>query len=159
LRGRYPDMHLLVAGPFEHKDPVPADVRNELAADPRVHLVVGWVEDPRPYYAALDVLALPCHREGLGYVLLEAAAMELPVVATKVPGCIDAFEDGVTGVLVPPFDARALVGAVAAYMDNRALRLEHGRAGRERVVRDFGQQEAWEALLAEYRELLAGTSG
>jgi glycosyltransferase involved in cell wall biosynthesis len=155
LRGRYPDMHLLVVGPFEPKDPLPAAIREELAADPQVHLIAGWVEDPRPYYAALDVLALPCHREGLGYVLLEAAAMELPVVATQVPGCVDAVLDGVTGTLVPPYDARALAAAVAAYMDDPSLRLKHGRAGRERVVREFGQQEAWDALLAEYRALLA----
>jgi glycosyltransferase involved in cell wall biosynthesis len=71
LRKRYTDMRLLVVGPFEPKDPMPRTIREELAADSRVHLVDGWVDDPRPYYAALDVLALPCHREGLGYVLLE----------------------------------------------------------------------------------------
>jgi glycosyltransferase involved in cell wall biosynthesis len=159
LRERYPDMHLLIVGPFESKDPIPAEIKEELAHDPRVHLVAGWVEDTRPYYAALDVLALPSHREGFPYALLEAASMQLPVVATTVPGCVDAVVDGVTGALVRPFDARALADAVAVYMDDPGLRQEHGRAGRERVAREFGQQAVWEALLAEYRELLDARPG
>jgi glycosyltransferase involved in cell wall biosynthesis len=154
LRARYPALHLVVAGPFEAKDAVPAPVRDRLARDPRAHLVDGWVDDTVPYYAALDVLALPSHREGFPYALLEAAAMALPAVATTAPGCVDAVVDGVTGTLVPPFDPRALADALAAYLDDPALRRAHGRAARERVVREFGQRAVWEALLAEYRALL-----
>jgi glycosyltransferase involved in cell wall biosynthesis len=153
LRAKYPDLHLLIVGPTQPEDPIPSEIDQALAHDPRVHQV-GWVDDTPPCYAALDVLALPSYREGFPYALLEAAAMGLPVVATTVPGCVDAVVDGVTGTLVPPFDARALAGAVAAYLDDPSLRREHGDAGRERVVREFGQPEVWEALLAEYRELL-----
>jgi glycosyltransferase involved in cell wall biosynthesis len=158
LRERYSDMHLLVLGPLQPEDPIPAEVQDGLAGDPRVHLV-GWMDDTPPYYAAMDLLALPSYREGFPYALLEAASMQLPVVATTVPGCVDAVVDGVTGALVRPFDARALAGAVAAYMDDPGLRQEHGRAGRERVDREFGQQAVWEALLAEYRELLDARPG
>lgn len=81
--------------------------------------------------------------------------MGLPVVATTVPGCVDAVVDGRTGSLVPPRDAAALGRAIAAYLDDPGLRRAHGQAARERVVREFGQREVWEALLAEYRALLA----
>jgi glycosyltransferase involved in cell wall biosynthesis len=158
LRTRYTDTHLLVLGRIRSDDPIPADVEKILRNDPRVHLV-DWADDTPPYYAAMDVLALPSYREGLGYVLLEGAAMELPVVATAVPGCVDAVVDGVTGTLVPPYDSRSLARAVAAYLDDPSLRQKHGRAGRERVVREFGQRQAREALLEEYRQLLAGRFG
>ncbi len=154
LRPTYTDMRLLIVGPFESKDPMPAEIREELSLDPRAHLVATWVDDTRPYYAAMDVLALPSHREGFPYAILEASAMELPVVATRVPGCVDAVVDGVTGTLVPAFDALALADAIAGYMEDPQLRRDHGLAGRERVVREFGQQEVWDALLAEYRGLL-----
>jgi glycosyltransferase involved in cell wall biosynthesis len=158
LRERYPDMHLMVVGPFQSHDPIPAEVEEGLAGDPRVHLV-GWVEDTPAYYAAMDVLTLPSYCEGFPYAILEAAAMGLPLIATRVPGCVDAVVDGVTGMLVPARDACALAAAVAAYMEDAALRHRHGRAGRERVVSEFGQQEVWEALLGEYWELLATRLG
>ena len=49
----------------------------------------------------MDVVVLPTYREGFPVVPMEAAAMELPVVATEVPGCVDAVQDSVTGTLVP----------------------------------------------------------
>ena len=121
LRPTYTDMRLLIVGPFESKDPMPAEIREELSLDPRAHLVATWVDDTRPYYAAMDVLALPSHREGFPYAILEASAMELPVVATRVPGCVDAVVDGVTGTLVPAFDALALADAIAGYMEDPQL--------------------------------------
>ncbi len=139
LRRRYPDMHLLVVGPFESEDPVPKAVKEELVNDPRTHLV-GWVDDTRGYYATMNVLALPSYREGFPYVLLEAAAMAIPAVATQVPGCIDAVVDGVTGRLVPPYDARALTEAVAAYMDDPSLCRKHGSA-----AQSTGHTRLWPA--------------
>ncbi len=126
LRQRYPDSHLIVVGPFESKDAVPAGVRQELANDPRVHLISGWVDDTTPYYAAIDVLSLPSHREGFPSALLEAAAMELPVVTTAIPGCVNAVVNGVTGTVVPPFDTVALADAVATYFTDATRRREHG---------------------------------
>jgi glycosyltransferase involved in cell wall biosynthesis len=97
---------------------------------------------------------LPTYREGFPNVLLEAAAMERPVVATRVPGCVDAVEEGATGTLVPARDAGALAGAIGAYLADPALAAAHGRAGRARVLRDFRREAIWEALAAEYRALL-----
>jgi lipopolysaccharide/colanic/teichoic acid biosynthesis glycosyltransferase len=103
----------------------------------------------------MDIVALPTYREGFPNVPLEAAGMELPVVATNVPGCIDAVADGRTGLLVPPRDAPALASAIRKYLNDSNLRLAHGKAGRERVLRYFRQEAIWEALFSEYDELLS----
>jgi glycosyltransferase involved in cell wall biosynthesis len=147
------DLHLLIVGPFEAVDPVPSDIEGLLRADPRIHLT-GTVDDTPPLFAAMDLLVLPSYREGLGVVLLEAAAMELPVVATRIPGCVDAVADGVTGTLVPPRDAPALTDAIRRYLDDPERRRAHGQAGRDRVLRRFGQQAIWEALYDVYARLL-----
>src|SRR5438105_31098 len=81
--------------------------------------------------------------------------MALPVVATRVPGCIDSVEEGVTGVLVEGRNAPSLAEAIRSYLVNPALRVRHGRAGRERVLRDFRPEPIREQSLDEYRNLLS----
>ncbi|MBI4325823.1 MAG: glycosyltransferase, partial [Chloroflexi bacterium] len=93
---------------------------------------------------------LPSYREGFPITLLEAAAMQLPIVASRIPGCDDAVIDGVTGLLVPVHDATALAGAIQKYLQDDQLRHRHGQAGRERVLREFRREAMWEAIYAEY---------
>lgn len=154
VREECPNAHLLLVGPFEPRDPVPGEIEARLREDPRIHLV-GENWDTPPLYAAMDVVVLPTHREGFPNVPLEAAAMRLPVVATRIPGCVDAVVDGRTGTIVPPRDAAALVDALRAYVEDEALRRRHGENGRSRVLRDFRQETLWEALRAEYESLFA----
>jgi glycosyltransferase involved in cell wall biosynthesis len=153
LREEHPDLHLLLVGPFEPQDPVSPQAEATLRADPRVHLA-GMDWNTPPLYAAMDVVVLPTYREGFPNVPLEAAAMGLPVVATRIPGCIDAVKDGLTGTLVPAADAGALSRAIGMYVADRALRDQHGSAGRDRVRREFRQDVIWEALHAEYSRML-----
>jgi glycosyltransferase involved in cell wall biosynthesis len=114
LRDQYPAAHLLIVGPPEAVDPVPEETQVALTGDPRVHLPgADW--DTAPLYLVMDVFCLPSHREGCPNVLLEAAAMELPVVAFRVPGVTDTVEDQVTGRLVDPLNVQELAGALGDY--------------------------------------------
>jgi glycosyltransferase involved in cell wall biosynthesis len=149
----FPKLHLLMVGEFEPQDPVSPEVKHSLNHDSRIHMT-GMTWNTPQLYAAMDVLVLPTYREGFPVVPLEAAAMQLPIVATRIPGCIDAVQDGVTGTLVPPRNAEALVEAIRAYLQNPELRVQHGQAGRDRVLRDFRQEAIWEALYQEYIRLL-----
>jgi glycosyltransferase involved in cell wall biosynthesis len=153
LRVERPGLHLLVVGPFEEQDPLPAEIEQLLREDARVHLT-GMIVDTPPMYAAMDVVVLPSYREGFGIVAIEAAAMELPMVATEVPGCVDAVENGVTGTLVPVRDSAALTDACRRYLADPALRRRHGRAGRRRVLREFRQEDVWGNLYEEYMRLI-----
>lgn len=153
LREEYPNAHMLLVGPFEPQDPVPLQIRQELCSDLRVHLVgLDW--NTPPLYAAMDIVVLPSYREGLPSVMLEAGAMELPVVATSVAGCVDVVIDGETGILVPPRDVLALANALRRYLEDPKLRHKHGKAGRERSLRDFSPESIRQALFDEYKRLL-----
>ncbi len=162
LRMEFPDAHLLIVGGTEPQDPIPPDVEDRLHNEPRIHQA-GTVRDTISLYAAMDLVVLPSYREGFPIVPLEAAAMELPVVATRIPGCVDAVQDGVTGTLVPVRDAGALADAIRHYLRDPVLRLQHGAAGRQRVLRDFRPEKMGQAVYSEYRRLLAsvkkGTRG
>lgn len=153
LRRERPELHLLLVGGAEGEDPLPAEVTRALERDPRVHLT-GAVPSAARLYGAMDVVALPSYREGMPNVALEAAATALPVVATEIPGCVDAVQDGVTGTLVPPHDPAALRAALRRYLGDEALRVEHGAAGRRRVLAEFDQLAVWRAIASEYGRLL-----
>jgi len=148
-----PQLRLLVVGPFEERDPVPQSVRELIESHPTIHCV-GQDWNTPPLLTAMDLLTLPSYREGLGMVALEAAAMELPVVATNISGCVDAVQDGVTGTLVPAKRVAPLAHAIAAYAHNPLLRRKHGLAGRHRVLQQFQQEPIWQATYQEYQRLL-----
>lgn len=155
LNASYSNVHLLVVGRFESQAPLSDDIIGILQKDQRVHLT-GYVQKDTiaNYYSAMDVLVLPTYREGFPNTLLEAAAKALPAVSTRIPGCVDAVVDGVTGTLVPPRDATALAEAIRRYLDDPELRRQHGQAGRERVLRDFRPGDIWEAVYTEYERLM-----
>lgn len=153
LKRIYPHVYLLVVGEFEPHDPLPSETKKILLEDPHIRLT-GHLEDVSKIYAVLDLLVLPSYREGFPVVPLEAAAMEVPVVATRIPGCIDVIKDGVTGILVPPNDICALVEAIKFYINDPKLREKHGRNARNCVLIDFRQEIIWEAQHKEYLRLL-----
>jgi lipopolysaccharide/colanic/teichoic acid biosynthesis glycosyltransferase/glycosyltransferase involved in cell wall biosynthesis len=153
LRDEFPDLHLLVVGPFEPQDPISLEADRVLGSDPRIR-VAGRVDSMRAMYSLMDVVALPTYREGFPQVPLEAAAMERPVVASCVTGCVDAVVDGETGTLVPPHDPHALTKALRAYLRDPELRQRHGRAARTRVLRDYRPDNLWVLTDREYQEQL-----
>lgn len=145
LRAESARAHLLLVGPLEAEDPIPASIQEALGRDERVHQT-GLEWNTPPLYAAMDVFCLPSHREGFPNAVLEAAAMALPVVATRIPGTVDAVQDGITGTLVSPYDAAALAAALRQYIADAAMRARHGSAGRRRVDREFKRERLWSAL-------------
>ncbi|MDQ3030796.1 MAG: glycosyltransferase family 4 protein [Myxococcota bacterium] len=155
VRGELPaSARLLVVGPYEERDPVAGYVRDALERDPTV-VRVDFTRDTPVLYAAMDVVVLPTYREGFPNVPLEAAAMGLPVIATRIPGCIDAVDDGETGTLVPVRDVEALASAMLTYATDAQLRARHGHAGRARVLSRFSRAAMHRALLTKYLELTA----
>jgi glycosyltransferase involved in cell wall biosynthesis len=85
------------------------------------------------YYERAAVVAVPSRREGYGMVAREAMAHGRPVVASAVGGLVDAIEDGVTGLLVPPRDVTSLREAIARLLGDAALCARLGEAARGAV--------------------------
>ncbi len=93
-------------------------------------------------------------RDGLPNVLLEAGAMELPAVASRLEAVPELIEDGVNGRLVPADGPQALAAAIAQLIADPALRLRLGRAARLRVLEQFGTTAGLDRLAARLRTTL-----
>jgi len=153
LTNEFPDLFLILIGQEEPQDPVPRAILDRLKTTPKVRFL-GCLREMASAYAAMDILVLPTYREGFPNVLLEAAAMELPVVATHADGSVDAVIDEVTGFLVPPQNGPALAVVLRQLLLNQELREQMGKAGRQRVLHDYRPESIWQALFQNYMELL-----
>ena len=102
---------------------------------------LGDAEDVRPHLAAADCVVLPSYREGLPRVLLEAAAMGRPLIATDVPGCRHVTRDGVNGFLCAVRDPVSLARAMLRMLSlDPAGRGALGAAARAGVEADYDER-------------------
>jgi glycosyltransferase involved in cell wall biosynthesis len=154
LRRTAPRVRVAVVGPDE-RDKVDGLTMHDraIAAAAGVRLL-GHREDVVRLYRGMDVLVLASHREGFPRAPMEAAAMGVPVVATDIRGCRQAVEHGVTGLLVPPRDPKALAGAIAMLAGDCELRRRMGVAARAKARREFDQQRCIDITVATYTRLL-----
>jgi glycosyltransferase involved in cell wall biosynthesis len=129
------DLALVIAGEGEQRL-ILQDLIRELGLEDRIQLL-GYRSDMLEVYQAIDAFALSSLREGLPNVLLEAMALGVPVVATRIAGVPRLISDGESGVLVEPGDIDSLAQALAQLARDPDLRNRLGRAGREVVETRF----------------------
>jgi glycosyltransferase involved in cell wall biosynthesis len=159
LRATHPDLHFVVVGPQDEQkgDALTAADIERAGRAPNMHLV-GARNDMEACYSAFDLYALASYREGFPRSAMEAAAMELPVVATNIRGCRQVVDHGRTGLLVPAHDARALASAIAEIAADPARRANMAAAAREKALKEFDDRRCIDVTLGVYEQLLRGSS-
>jgi glycosyltransferase involved in cell wall biosynthesis len=153
LLSRGSGSYLVVIGPMEAGGD--RELLSELAGvegNERIRLV-GYDPEPERTLAIADLLCLPSYREGFGNVVIEAAVMGIPTVGTSIVGLRDSVVDGVTGLLVPPKDWKALAEALARVTGDAALRKRLGEAARARALEHFDAARVNALVLQEYERL------
>ena len=107
------------------------------------------VDDVRPYIEASSCVVLPSYREGAPRTLIEAAAMARPVIATRVAGCAAVVDENSTGLLCDAKSARSLADAAMRFLAlPQEAQADMGRAGREKMVREYDQSIVVQAYVA-----------
>jgi glycosyltransferase involved in cell wall biosynthesis len=113
----------------------------------------GYRSDIGEVLKEAHIVVLPSYREGLPKVLLEAAAAGRPIITTDVPGCRDAIDINVSGVLVPVADAEALAASIRSLVDDRERCLGLGIAGRALAEKEFDIKQVVKRHLQIYQNL------
>jgi len=116
-------------------------------------------KDIRPYVANADCVVMPSYREGMSNVLLEAASMARPLIATNVTGCRDIVENGVNGLLCKVKDGKDLAEKMKQMMNiPMAEREVMGKKGREKMIREFDKKLVIQIYLQAIDEIANGKS-
>lgn len=153
----------LVSGAGPLTDKVAALVRELKLEDTVLLRPAVTQEQLQEIYQQATLFVLPCQiagnadRDGIPNVLVEAMAAGLPVVSTNVSGIPELIEHGVSGMLVPQQEARALADALAELLDAPALRQQLGRAARVKVCRLFDAEANIQALHQIFRACLSSS--
>jgi len=116
------------------------------------------------YFRFADLFALACQveddgdRDGIPNVIVEAMAMEIPVVSTNISGIPECVDHGVNGFLVPPRDPAALAEAMASLLSQPETARAFGKAGRMKVESEFDAKRNVNRIAAALRQAVEGTT-
>ncbi len=156
---RFPGARLIIVGYYENGiNELPAETVEKISLHPQI-IFAGFQSDIRPWLVASDVLVLPSYREGFPNVVLQACAMRVPVIVTRVNGA-DEIIDGNNGVIIDIKNIPSLVETMAAFASGVYNKKEMGLHAEKLVKEKFNQAYLYEALIQFYERVLPpGKSG
>jgi glycosyltransferase involved in cell wall biosynthesis len=149
----YERVKLLLVGPLENElDPLKESIKKVINDNKNI-VLTGYQEDVKPYLAVMDVFVFPSYREGFGIVLMEAAAMQIPSIASDIIGCNEVIIDGETGILIPPANEVELFNKMEYANLNKSKVIEMGLKAEKSIKKRFSHEIVWDNYLNEYREI------
>lgn len=153
LMEEHENVHLLLVGREEDgSNPISLESQEAIRNNSKIH-AVGWQEDVRPYLASSDAFVLPSYREGVGMVVLEANAMDVPGIATDIIGCRDVIEPTKNGVLVQPRNADSLYTVMKEWVEQPEIVKEMSKKCRQVVLEHYSSVDVRNAYFEEYKKL------
>ena len=151
LHRQHPEARLVIAGDGSRKSAL-ARQRAELGLEAAVTLL-GHIADVRPVHHALDLFVQSSDYEGTPNAVLEAMAMETPVVATSAGGTAELVEDGVHGRIVPIGAGDALYEAIESALSDRQTAAQMAARARRRVESDLSFESRVRRVESIYQEV------
>jgi len=145
----HPNIVLLIVGEGADKAKLQAEAE---ASRVKAHFV-GYQTDTPPYYSLMDVFVLPSFFEGLPGVVLEAMAMQKPVIATNVGGTADLVSNGENGFLVSPRNSEEIAFGLEKLVSQPDLASKMGKTGRQIVEKDFQWDRIVDRVEMIYKEV------
>lgn len=153
VKKKFPDTKLLFVGPIEKEETIEPDLLHYFRNCEDI-IKTGRVSHVEKYTSAMDVFVLPSYREGFGMSVIEASAMEVPVIVTRYPGPSSAMEEGVCGYAVDIKDVGELTERICELLGNPQRARDFGINGRKYVEERFDQKVFIEKYMENRMHLL-----
>jgi glycosyltransferase involved in cell wall biosynthesis len=152
IAAEHPDVLFVIAGDETAGEPGHKKYLEDLCASLNVERYVKFMrftDDVPKLMAALDIFTLPSFSETYGLVVIEAMAMEKPVIATNAGGVPEIIANGKTGILVEPRNADALALAIHRVLNDDTLRLTLAHKGHTEALKRYDQNVCVDSLIEE----------
>lgn len=154
LNKTYHNIKLLLVGWYEDAlDPLQAHIKQEINTNENI-IDVGSQKNVRPFLNIMDVFVFPSYREGFGVSIMEAAAMELPVICTDISGCNELIKNGYNGILIKPKSTSDLLVALQSFIDNPEQIKQMGAVTRNYILNKYNQKDVWKEALNTYNGII-----
>jgi glycosyltransferase involved in cell wall biosynthesis len=143
---------LLLVGEYDERDILPDSIKQSIANSVDI-ILTGYVDKSEIsyYFSMMDMFIFPSYREGFGMSIIEASALELPILVSRSHGCIDSIREGKTGYYID-ISAEGIKSGIERLLDpNERFRL--GKQGRELVLTYFDYSVMWPQVLKMYQTL------
>lgn len=146
LQRKYNNITLLLVGMYEDRDALPAETKLKIEKNRNI-VYTDYVQSSeiQNYYSMMNIFVLPSYREGFPVSVLEASSMSIPIIVSKVTGCIDAIEENVTGLFVQN-TATSIQLALDKLIENEKLRKFLGGNARKFMENNFDQKVIWDEI-------------
>jgi N,N'-diacetylbacillosaminyl-diphospho-undecaprenol alpha-1,3-N-acetylgalactosaminyltransferase len=155
LLEKFSHLKFIIAGRFDKSNPTCISETEfiNLTQNPSI-FYLGERSDITELLSITDIFILPTYREGFSRSILEAMAMEVPVITTKVPGAQDAVQEDYNGLLVDVENSKEIETAVEKLVNNKELRLKLGKNGRALAMKYYSTDVIFGEISAVYMQLL-----
>lgn len=154
LQKKYPPLRLVLAGDFESAlDPLPADVLQQIENNPAI-VHIKWTQQVEYFMQVASYFVFPSHREGFPNVLLQAAAMELPIICSRIAGNVDIVTHEQTGLIFNRANEQQIEEQVEYAINHPQEMKVMAQKLCNNVQTDYRRENIWQNMLATYNSLL-----
>jgi glycosyltransferase involved in cell wall biosynthesis len=154
LQKKYADLKLIVVGDYEEElDPLPAAIMQQIKSNPNI-IHVKWTQQVEYFMHIASYFVFPSHREGFPNVLLQAGAMELPIICSRIAGNVDIVTHQQTGLIFETANELQMTEQIE-YAISNPVQMQAMSASLVQIIKnDYRRENIWQNMLSTYKSLL-----
>ena len=154
LQKELPSLKLVILGPAEDElDPVDVTTKETIRANPSI-VHISWTDEVEYYFALAELFVFPSHREGFPNVLMQAGAMQVPVVCSAIVGNIDIVEDKQSGLLHEVKNEESLFENILYALQHQVQMQEMAMALYLKMKNNFNRDILYQQYMDAYLALI-----